>query len=65
MSETNAWPFLHAWAITAAIAYGLLHFTGWRRRTRILLSVLAPLAITCLAVWRLLRAFGGGAGRDD
>ncbi|TQO21093.1 hypothetical protein FB472_2763 [Rhodoglobus vestalii] len=50
----------------AVITYGALSLFAptWRRRTRIVLSVFAPLAVVLLMAWWILRVVGS-AGRED
>ncbi|WP_141991296.1 hypothetical protein [Rhodoglobus vestalii] len=66
MTESSPWPFLQAWLIMAVITYGALSLFAptWRRRTRIVLSVFAPLAVVLLMAWWILRVVGS-AGRED
>jgi len=57
--------FVQAWLVTAVVAYVLLSFTPCRQHTRLLAAVLAPLLLIVWIAWFFLRAFGGGAGRED
>jgi len=62
---TEAAPFIQAWLIASVVTFGLLTFTPWRQRTRLLAAVLAPLLLIVWIAWFFLRTYGGGAGRGD
>lgn len=53
--------YIQAWLILSVVTYGVLALIapGWRRRTRLVLAALSPVAIMLIIAWSMLRLLGG------